>query len=168
MIRDHAPWWWGLVAFAAASAGTWALLALAAASATGQTPSEGIDPQLQLLVDALQQSRSEPTLSELGQALTQSPILAVILGLLGLRLQPQILGALGGTHDVGPALARIEAVLARHDERSRETRRETRRLRATTHWHAQILTSLAAAAHVELPPPPPPTDEHDDSDEERT
>lgn len=97
----------------------WALLGVVALhgcrSAEAQDPpvsSAPVDPQTQLILQALEQSRSDPTVADLLSAVTQSPILAVILGLLGLRVQPQILGALGRSDpEVTHALGRIEAKL---------------------------------------------------------
>lgn len=124
------------------------LLLLVAVGAYGQEPAT-LDPQIVALLTEISKQQSIPWAQLLGDS---SPIVAVVLGVLGLRnVAPQI----GGRREED------SATLARIDERTRETRREVRRLRETVHWHGNCLQALASDRRVDLPTKPPPDDEED-------
>lgn len=109
-----------------------------------------IDPWSQLIAALLNVAQSTPG------------GVAALLG--GLYLGgPRLMGRLGIGTDPG-----VIATLARHDERSRETRREVRKLRINLHWQANVLTALALRAGITIPAAPIDTGtDEDDSDENK-
>lgn len=136
-----------------------------------------VDPQVQAIAQAMaiafQQASPGTDWTPIVNGLVT--ILSVGGGLYGFQrigtsLAPQVgNGAeLGARLDkVIETLTRIETNGARVDERSRETRREVRRLRRTVHDHASDISALAEAGRVALPRPPPFEDDSDDSDGDR-
>lgn len=127
---------------------TAALLALSAA-AHGQTPAPAT-------------TNPDPLLGLAAAILGSSPTTAVLVALGGLYLGgPRLAPRLG----LGPD-PQVQATLARHDERSKITRREILRLRDAQHWQAQVLTALALQAGVKIPPPPSDRDDDSDPDSE--
>lgn len=106
---------------------------------------------------------------------SSDPLLGVIQTLLGSSPTTAVLVAIASLYGLGPRLAprlglgpdpAVAATLARHDERSRITRREILRLRDAQHWQAQVLTALALQAGVKIPPAPKDRDDDSDPDSE--
>lgn len=113
---------------------------------------QDVDPkQVEAIVQALQQANASS-----GGTFDWGPVAAAVLGVLGL---------FGGLHRYAPQMgsAGRDPVL---EERTRESRREIRRLRERVHWHAQCLTALADKVDVELPEKRK-VEEESDSDQEQ-
>lgn len=127
-------------------------LVLSCMPAQAQSLGEPLDPQTAAIIAALQKPDEG---FDWGKLLSGgSPLAAAGAVLYGLKQIAPMFGR-------DPA---AEAGMARLDERTRETRREQRRMRRTLHWHGNILTVIAAKVKADLPEAPQPVDDGDGDD----